>query len=920
MPGTYDLGTARGRIELDASDIDRAAASLDFIGRRMLGAGLAGAAGFGYAIKAAGDFEQQLSRFSAISDSTEGQMEQLRQKALQLGRDSAYGATEVVDAFVELAKAGFTVQEVLDGVGDAAVTLAAAGEITMAQATDTLAIAIRTFNLEAKDATHVADLMAGVANASLASVEDLSTSFKYAAPVAHTLGVSIDDLVVALGLFSQVGIRGSTAGTSLRGMFVALTAPSEKAANEMKRLGIITADGSNKFFDATGKAKGLGEMFQILQDATRNLTPAQRNAALATIFQRRALAAAAQAAFDGEKGFNAMKKAAGETTAEEVMNEKLDNLNGSLKILKASLQTAAITFGELFTPYIKVAADVLRELVNWFIKLPDPVKKMIGFAVVLGSALLILGGGLLLTASMAIRAYRAFQDLKLAFTILRGLMSAFGGGLASLGSALGSLLLNPVFLVIAALALLAFGFYYAYTHSETFRNAIQKVWEAIQTGAKWVWNFFKNNWPDILALLMVPFTGGLSLLIPLWRHFGDTITEIAGKVAGAIGRFAQRVWHDLTNWVGNAVNAVVDFFTKLPGRIVGALAQMIYVIRRALWEIPMAIAYMVGFVIGLIVMLGVELVKAVITWTPRLLEAFVKFTIDFIQAAIEWGVRVTEAVIGFMTRLPGIIWNFLVMIATGFANFVVMFVQKAIEWGTAVLAAVVNFFSQLPGRIAGFLSAAFSAMVSWVGNMIAKAIEVGGRVLSAIVDFFSKIPGEIGRVLAGLPGQLFNIGVNMLQGFLNGLKSLAGKVTDFVKGLAGKVIDGFKKPWELFSPSRKMKYMGEMLLEGLVVGMDRRQAALEGAVKSVTDIVSGMDTNAAFNAIVKSQFAGTGVTAAASPAALAGVGGGTTTTTTSETVVYKTYDIDVVNPEPEPAGDSIYRTLQKVGYLGGEDE
>src|SRR5687767_15716227 len=100
---------------------------MEFIGRRMIATGAVIGGGFAYAIKSAADFEMQLSRFSAISDASVRDMELLREKALQLGRDSAYGATEVVDAFAELAKAGFTVQEVLAGVGDAAVTLAAAG-------------------------------------------------------------------------------------------------------------------------------------------------------------------------------------------------------------------------------------------------------------------------------------------------------------------------------------------------------------------------------------------------------------------------------------------------------------------------------------------------------------------------------------------------------------------------------------------------------------------------------------------------------------------------------------------------------------------------------------------------------------------------------------------------------------------------
>jgi hypothetical protein len=88
----YNIGTAHGRIEVDSSSLGRTAASLGFMANRMLLVGGAAVAGFGFAVKAAADFETQLSRFSAVSNATEKDMELVRKKALQLGQDSAFGA------------------------------------------------------------------------------------------------------------------------------------------------------------------------------------------------------------------------------------------------------------------------------------------------------------------------------------------------------------------------------------------------------------------------------------------------------------------------------------------------------------------------------------------------------------------------------------------------------------------------------------------------------------------------------------------------------------------------------------------------------------------------------------------------------------------------------------------------------------
>jgi len=270
----YSLGRAHGEIDVDASSLGRASASLKFMADRMLLLGGAAIAGFGYAVKAAADFETQMSRFKAVSDTSEKDLERVRQKALQLGRDSAFGAKQVAEGFVEIAKSGATATEVLAGLGDAAVYLAAAGEIDMALATEILINAMRQFNIEAKDAGHIADLLAGAANASTSEVDDLANSLKYAGPVAAMAGISIEDTATVLAMFANAGIKGSQAGTTLRGVILGLAANTPKAEKTLRSLGIVTLDGANAFFDLEGKLKPLPEVFQILNNALSELNPA----------------------------------------------------------------------------------------------------------------------------------------------------------------------------------------------------------------------------------------------------------------------------------------------------------------------------------------------------------------------------------------------------------------------------------------------------------------------------------------------------------------------------------------------------------------------------------------------------------------------------------------------------------------------
>src|SRR5690606_10494096 len=108
----YDLGTARGKIELDASSLGRASTAFGSLGRTMVGVGAVAVGAFAYAVKAAADFEKQMSAVDAVTEGTAAQMEAMKQLALDLGASTVYGANEVGRAMEQLAKAGIDIEDI----------------------------------------------------------------------------------------------------------------------------------------------------------------------------------------------------------------------------------------------------------------------------------------------------------------------------------------------------------------------------------------------------------------------------------------------------------------------------------------------------------------------------------------------------------------------------------------------------------------------------------------------------------------------------------------------------------------------------------------------------------------------------------------------------------------------------------------
>lgn len=331
--------------------------------------GLAVAAGFRSAVNTAREFEAQLSAVAAVSGATGGELDALRDKALQLGADTAFSASESAAAMEELVKAGIPVEGVLGGAADAAVALAAAGGVELATAAEVAANAMNSFNLTAAEMPRIADLVAGAANASAIDVNDFAYSLQMSGSVAALVGLDFKDLAVGITALGNAGIKGSDAGTSLKTMLMRLEPTTAKATTLMDELGITTNGLNNQFFDAQGEAKSLAEIAGVLEEALRGQTEQQKLATLNTLFGADAIRAAAVLSKEGAAGIRELSGALGEVTAEEVAAKRLDNLNGSLEQLSGSWETLLIVIGSKAIPLIRATADGLDRMIGF---LTDP--------------------------------------------------------------------------------------------------------------------------------------------------------------------------------------------------------------------------------------------------------------------------------------------------------------------------------------------------------------------------------------------------------------------------------------------------------------------------------------------------------------------------------------------------------------------
>lgn len=297
------------------------------------------------ATTAAKDFEFAMSRVSALTRAAGADFDRLSKQSKTLGRTTVFTAVEAAEAQGKFALAGLSTKEILDAM-PAALDLAAAGELAVADAASIAAEVMRTFGKEASEVRDIVNTLAGAATSSNQTVGDIGEAMKFVGPVANVLKIEVSEVAAALQLLADRGIRGSMAGTALRGVLATLLGEVQKDAKGIGEL-------SRSMFTAEGRFKGLAEAIRIMSDAG---IVAEQSFGL---FGRRAGSAAAILLGVGAESIELTEDnltAMGDV-AQRVAEEKLDNLEGALTRSKSAVEGLKVAIGQRLTPVFKTFLD-----------------------------------------------------------------------------------------------------------------------------------------------------------------------------------------------------------------------------------------------------------------------------------------------------------------------------------------------------------------------------------------------------------------------------------------------------------------------------------------------------------------------------------------------------------------------------------
>lgn len=522
----------------------------------ILGAGVA-------AMKVGNDFEKQMSRVQGISGATKDELASLTDQAIRLGADTSFSASEAATGMENLASAGFTTNEIMSAM-PGLLDLAASSGTDLATASDIAASAVRGFGLQASDTTHVADIFAQVAASTNAQTEDMGDAMKYVAPVAAAMGQSIEETAAAIGIMANAGIKGSQAGTTLRGALSSLAKPTDEMKEKMEELSL-------DFFDAQGNMLPLNGIIGELQTSFEGLTQEQQNNALVTLFGQESLSGMLTLVQAGPDELVSMTDSLENCSgaASDMADVMLNNTSGAIEQLKGSIETLGIKLQQALAPQFTKIINGITDFVNSLSSMDDETLQVIitiaGIVAAVGP-LLLIGGKILTSISGVISA----------FTAISAAATAAGVGVASL--------LGPIALVIAAVVALVAAFATNFggirdettailgdiqTVITTWLSAITEAWNTdflgIRTIISEAWSDIEKIFSDALQIIQDVFDVFSALLTGDWDKFGQSLLNLWNDI-----------WKSIYDVIGAVFNLIVNLLISIMANLSKALEKAVY--------------------------------------------------------------------------------------------------------------------------------------------------------------------------------------------------------------------------------------------------------------------------------------------------------------------------------------------------------
>ena len=760
-----------------------------------------GAAIYAGPVKKSRELEAQMSTVKAISNATTEDMTRLTDMAKHMGATTKFTAVEAGKALEYMAMAGWKTDQMLGGLPGIMNLAAASGE-DLGQVSDIVTDALTAVNMTADQSGRFADVLAQASSNANTNVSMMGATFQKVAPVAGTLGYSVEDMSLGIGLMANASVKAETAGTSLKTALANMAKPTKQMQAYMDKYGIslTNADGSMKTFR---------EVIDNLRSGLGGLSKTEKTAAATAIFGKESfagmLAIVNASDADFKKVSDAVNNAAG--AAERMAAIKLDNLEGDVTLLKSATDGLQTAIGDALLPTFRAGTQQLTKFVSNLTEFINANPELV-------RTIVKVTAGLLAFKAAALTAKLGFLELKGGVLTIQKVMALFKGKTALAGvEAVGFAE------KVKGVAKSVTGYFGGIGSAA---GGVGRTFGQMFSGTK-IGGAFSKIGGAAGGVFSKLFSGVGGVAARAFTGVAGTITNILGKAgtavaAGPLGKIGSVIGKGFGK-IGTLIaplqklgGAILGPFSGILGKVlpvvgvISLIVAAVQILRDNLDKVREVVERVFGKA-GLDVFNGI--VDAITNIGDTIRNIFTDGNLGGARQFLInlFGEEATGVIDGAITILQTV-WNIL----SGFIEFVNAYVRPIVEQifsfivGTVLpqiaqafaewaptIASILQGLAEVVSTIATAIMAVIQFLMPTIQSIIGVALETIKGVVSGaltaikgLVDVFAGIfTGDWTRVWEGVK--------SIFSGVWNSLKSIASGVLNGIIGLVNGVISGLNK-------------------------------------------------------------------------------------------------------------------------------
>ena len=749
-------------------------------------------------------FDEGMSKVQAVSGATGKELEQLRDKAKEMGAKTKFSATQSAEAFNYMAMAGWKTEDMLNGI-DGVMNLAAASGEDLGTTSDIVTDALTAFGLSASDSAHFADVLAANASNANTNVAMLGESFKYIAPVAGSLGYSVEDINLALGLMANSGIKASQAGTTLRGALTRMAKPTGEIKEAMEKYNISLTD-------AEGNMVPFRDLMSQLRDRFSGLSKAEQAQAATTLFGKNAMSGMLAIINSSDKDWNKLANAIdnADGTAEKMAETMMDNLPGALTLAKSALEGLGIRIGEVITPAVTKVVKVFTSFISWLSQASDGTVR---FAVGMGAILASIGPVLLITGTLTrnvltlIEAYEKLNKL-LAGRTIGSLVKSAAAHVKNSVSATADAVANSRFVTALKTgpigAMVSKVMALAAAHKVAAGAALGLVGAAIGLAI-----YMKKTGTSVgeMKTKVVDMFNNLRQQLP---QIVSAVSEVASSLIQQVPSMISSLVSSLGDLAGPILQAVSGVARQLPSMLSSVLSQigsLVVTGLSTLKDVLPKVADWWANDMPQLIAVGADMVVSVIDGftqsIPALIEAGTNVMVSVIDQFfaempkfIDAGMNIVLGLIsGLVKAMPKLVQSFTKLISQNLGPML----QQVIKVIMAIAKAIIANLPTILSALTTIILALVKALADNAPTIIAAAFKLvlalaKGRLqaMPQILVAVGKIALALVRAILAIAGSMVKAGIQLMQALWRGISSWAGALLGKVKQTGRKILQAIK--------------------------------------------------------------------------------------------------------------------------------